>query len=128
MNDKFFEYANKVTQAGEYLLDHGFKAHQVVEISQAFLGLTMVESRIVRECKKNAFEYATACFNEYGQSMIVKGLQIAEEKHMTAKDIADAANRYHVTKPDLGNEWVNTVMVAMLTYAAIGYESTKEAV
>lgn len=122
--DMFFKAANKITQAGEYLLGHGYKASQVVEISQAFLSLMMVESRIIRSCRKKALDTALDHFNDYGHSMIPKGLKVSQEKKMTEKQIIEVAIRNKVAANNYKNVWVNQVMASLLTFAAIGYEST----
>lgn len=122
--DKFFKYANKITQAGDFLLDHGFKASQVVEISQAFLSLAMVESRIVRECRKQALDTALTCFNEYGHSLILKGLKLAEERKMTDQELIEVVNRNKIYVNYFNNELLCKVMTSLLTYSAIGYEAT----
>lgn len=122
--DKFFKYANKITQAGDYLLDHGYRASQVVEISQAFLSLMMVESRIIRNCRQKALETALDYFNDYGHSMILKGLKVSQDKKMTEKQIIEVAIRNKVAAKNYKNVWVNQVMASLLTFAAIGYEST----
>ena len=126
--DKFFKYANKITQAGDYLLDHGYKASQVVEISQAFLSLMMVESRIIRNCRQKALETALDYFNDYGHSMILKGLKVSQEKKMTEKQIIEVAIRNKVAANNYKNVWVNQVMASLLTFAAIGYEDRKSVV
>lgn len=120
--DAFFRYQNKITQAGEYLLNYGFKAHQVVAASQAFLSLMLVESRIVRECRKHAMEHVLPCFNDYGQSMILKGLQVASEHQMTDKQIVDVAERNGCKVEVFKNPWMDSCLWSLLTYAAIGYE------
>lgn len=124
--DMFFKAANKITQAGEYLLGHGYKASQVVEISQAFLSLMMVESRIIRSCRKKALDTALDHFNDYGHSMILKGLKVSQEKKMTEKQIIEVAARNKVVANYFNNVWVNQVMASLLTFAAIGYEAEEE--
>ncbi|WP_155272722.1 hypothetical protein [Bordetella hinzii] len=121
--DKFHGYANKITSAGDYLLDHGFKAHQVVENSQAFLALVLVESRIVRQCRQTALDEVMKNFNEYGQAMVLKGLELAAKNRMTEQDIVACAQRNNTHQIVYNNPWLDSCLASLLTYAAIAYEA-----
>lgn len=118
--DKFFEYSNKITQAGEYLLDHGFNKSFVVQASQAFLSLMMTESRIIRECRKQAWDTVMSCFNEYGKEMILKGIQY-KEANLTDKQLIEIANKHNTTPKLFNNVWCDSLMASCLTLGAIGY-------
>ncbi|MGX9691362.1 hypothetical protein ACTJNK_13555 [Achromobacter anxifer] len=126
--DKFHVYANKITSAGDYLLDHGFKAHQVVETSQAFLALMLLESRIVRHCRQTALDEVIKNFNEYGQGMILKGLDLATKNRMTEQDVVACAQRNNTQKILYNNPRLDSCLASLLTYAAIAYEAEHQSI
>lgn len=126
--DKFHVYANKITSAGDYLLDHGFKAHQVVETSQAFLALMLLESRIVRHCRQTALDEVIKNFNEYGQGMILKGLDLATKNRMTEQDVVACAQRNNTQQIIYNNPWLDSCLASLLTYAAIAYEAEQQSI
>ncbi|WP_175849285.1 hypothetical protein [Burkholderia cepacia] len=123
--EKFFKPANIVTQAGEYLLDHGFGREFVYKTSQAFLALTMTESRIVRACREKAWEIVMPYFNEYGQEMILKGIKYSEEHNFKDKDFIEIAEKYKTHVSVFGNIWCDKLFSSLLTYSAIGYMNTE---
>lgn len=124
--DMFHVYANKITSAGDYLLDHGFKAHQVVETSQAFLALMLVESRIVRHCRQTALNEVMKNFNDYGQEMILKGLKLSSDTAMTEQDIVACAQRNNAHQIVYNNPWLDSCLASLLTYAAIAFEAEQK--
>lgn len=118
--DGFFDSANRITQAGEYLLNHGFSKEFVVKTSQAFMALMLTESRIVRQQRKIAWDTLIPCFNEYGQRMIVQGIRY-KDKHMTDKQIIEFAERYNTNRGIFRNVWLDRLWISLCTLAAIGY-------
>ena len=121
----FWEAAQIVDEAGDIMKRAGFKDAQVYETQGAFLALTMVESRLVRDFRKKTLDAVLSIFNEYGKKMIQEGLKVAQVNQLTDQQIIDVANEFNTHCNFFGQKDMDAVLTSLLTYAAYAIKNTK---
>lgn len=124
-HDRFFKASKIVDEAGDFLKKMGFKNQEIYNINVAFLGLSLAEARTIEQQKKQAWTTVKSLFNDYGVSMIEKGLQYAKDHNFNDKKMVAICKKYKTRWAFFNNEMYDSLLASFLTYAVIGFKEGK---